>query len=316
MSLESKLHECIYNDDVSELNRILGENDIDTMKPIIFDKLFAIAQFGSINIFNRVIKIPAVELRFSENAEARKSFLSTVLGHSSLPLVNRVFEIPLFTNEIINDPYAALLSVATNNNCAPQALAKIHELTSVDEFIASNPEQSGSIWLKAYVNYNHSASNCFLEFPTVFTMVSAMDPKHSEAPNYINTNFMEYYFAKSPQQNLTEKETKLAYLILQTLIKTYPDRVAIRNRVKSRAEFEERSSRSNNLFYKASIAARHLREKYLPDTQDIHEQRIERILAIPAVSRMARDNILAVTVEDEAKRLLAKVPARRRALLY
>ena len=36
MSLESKIHECIYNDDVSEFNRILGENNIDTIKPIIF----------------------------------------------------------------------------------------------------------------------------------------------------------------------------------------------------------------------------------------------------------------------------------------
>lgn len=309
MSLESDLHACIHSDNVFKFNSILAENEISTIMPIILDKLYSIALFGSIYVFNRVFTIPAVAQHLNENASARKHFLSTVLGHSSVDLVKRVFEIQLFRDEIISDPYAMTLSVATNRNCAPQALAMIQELTTIDEYIANNDNQ---IWLTAYVNYNYLAMNCLLEFPEVYAKVDAMDPKHSQGPDYINTRFMEYYFAKLSKSNLTEKETRLAYLILLTLIKTYPDRGEIRNNVKRIAESEEDSPRFNTFFYRTTKATRDWREKYLPDTKNIHSQRIRALLAIPAVRRMAQDNNVTWTVNAVA----AEVPTRRMRVFF
>lgn len=311
MSLESELHQCILADNVVEFNRILENTNTNILMPLLLEKLYTIALHGSIDIFVRVLGIPDVYSHLSKNVAARKSFLNTALGHSDLALVEQMLRLSHFISDVKEDPYSMVLAIATNRKCAPQALALIQGIVSVDELITHNNNQ---IWLTSYVNYNYLAMNRFLEFPQVFAIVIGMDPKQSQAQDYINTRFMEYYFSKIPTSDLNYTEAKLAFLILQALIKSYPDRAKIRYSVKLIAEREEDARRSNTFFYKATKSVRHLRERYLPDAVDIHAQRITQLLAKPAVNKLAQNTLMAQTVSEAANHILAAKSGRAKAV--
>jgi len=312
MDLDSRLGGCIHDDDIQELNRILSENEISILMPKILDKLDSIALFGSIDVFNRLFKIPEIAQYFNENSDARKNFLRTVLRCSSLPLVNRIFEIRLFCDEIIKDLSFMVLSVAENCKCAPQALANIQNLTNINKCITDNANE---IWAVAFVcnsDRHHLAMNLFLEFPEVYIKVDAMDPeRNQEHKDYINTHFMKYYFDKLSHRDLTksltDKEIELAYLILLTLIKTYPEKDKIQRDVKITAEVEEDFSRSNTFFYKTIKVARSWREKFLPNTENIHLHRILTLLKIPEVDQMRRDCGFPVMRKENFRNTYCKV---------
>lgn len=313
MPLREQLLTCMRTNNVEVFNQILDDNDTAALSPLMQDGLYQVALFSSAKILNRLLEIPAFIEHLSTIHASRGSFLSTAMSNSNMAVLEIIFKTKLFYDDIVQDPYAAVLALASNRKSAPMALKKLQDYINVDQYITQNNNQ---IWLTAFVNGNYPAMNIFLEFPAVFESID-LNRTFREQREYIDTYFMEYYFKKLPNKDLTTQETELAYLVLQNLIRTYPQRDQIRQEVKMHAEREEDNRHSNTFFYRSSKNLNHLRETYLSKPENVHAQRIEKLMCIPAVLLKAEKNsaISRDTVLSAAKLILEESNLQPRSRL-
>lgn len=302
---KDELYSCIRSDNIESFNRILTKSDADTLMPQILEQLYHVALFGAVSVLDKLLTIPAIEDHFKTNSAARRVFLLTAMLNSGMPLITKIIETPFFNVDIIKEPYPYICELAKNYKCAPQAISKIQNITDdVDQIITLHNNQ---IWINAFVARNDLAMNCLLEFPNVFESVD-LDSNHSEWHEYLNTYFMEYYFAKFTETNLSEKEARLGYLVLRNLIRTYQDRDAIRQDVVKNIERDAAHHYPNTFVYRTTKTVSDFIGNYISSKENVHAHRIEKLISIPAISLLAEFNNLPSwhTVKFAAEHILAE----------
>lgn len=319
MSIKDQIYECVMNDKIASFERLLAKNDINLLLPIILEHLYSIAMFSSLSILNKVLELNEVQEHLENNLNTREHLFFAVITHSTMPVINRILELPIFVKMLTNDPCYVLLAAAKNRSAGPDMFEKMKLLVTIDDYITANNNQ---IWLTAHIEHNYAVVNKLLElFPAVFEYVDSVDPRHSSGQDYINTRFMEYYFtalntridqwpASITGSNIRvsfdvgANEAKLCYLMLKTLIRTYADREKISNKVKL---IDKRKNKKTVESYGYGVFF--INSRHMPSRENIHLSRIKQLLAIPSVRRKAADNEnqllkMALSLGDDGNELV------------
>lgn len=293
MSLKEQIDDCVKNNNLVVFSSLLAKHKLEELLPILCDNLFHIALFNAYVIANRVLEIPEVIEFLRANNLQRNTFIHTAMRSVDAAFMSRLLEIDFICVDIINNQHEYVLAVTENRNFAPEIFDILKNMINLEENLTANNCQA---WYCAHVHYCYAAMNKMLELsPTIYEQVDAQDPKHHSGQDYINCRFMEYYFTKLNQRmadavafDVNHKEAKLCYLILKTLVRTYPERDRIQNQVHLIARISSHVN-ENSLLFKARESIKHLYEQYA-GKENIHLERIKKLLAIPSVRRRLADN--------------------------
>lgn len=319
MALTDDVHKAILEDDLEKFNSLLYKNNETDMLDIIIEKInHTILVQGAVKILQKCLRIPAVFQRIQQDAELRKTMLICAVGSdngSSLAVLNLLLEYPNFVDHIKRDSLE-IIKGATQNKLFANILQLVQEILEYPEAKATETEEPkingvtqiidancDSFWESVYYG-SVAARNRLLEFPSIFDLVDCdLIPGNPNLREFLNTEFMEYYFSRL-QQRMAEfnntygddrkyfdvsgpQEARLGYLILRNLISTYPIRDEIRKDVQR--EQQEKSAADHKSTYSWAYSLyRSFRTKTPP--VNVHLQRIKLLLTLPSVQRRATHN--------------------------